>query len=262
MAPTDPVTATLEATSPTTTVCPYLLAEGGGWRAATATRDHRCVAVAPPTPLAAEKQRRLCLVAEHAGCATYRVAAGSAGLDGLPPASSARGDRPSARPFARTTPLVLDHGRVAVALPALRGEPRLAQALLLGLMGLAFVAIVVARLSVGIGGGTPAGAGGVPSTPQASLPVTAIPPETARPTQRPEASAVPERTLVPTQVDPSKEPGDDASPAVAPASYKVKRGDTLSGIATKFGTTWQVLAELNGIKDPSRLRVGQVLDLP
>jgi len=46
------------------------------------------------------------------------------------------------------------------------------------------------------------------------------------------------------------------------ATYKVKSGDTLSGIAAAHGTTWQVLAELNGITDPSKLRVGQVLQLP
>ena len=39
-------------------------------------------------------------------------------------------------------------------------------------------------------------------------------------------------------------------------------GDTLSGIALKFKTTWQVLAELNGLKDAGALRVGQVLQLP
>lgn len=32
--------------------------------------------------------------------------------------------------------------------------------------------------------------------------------------------------------------------------YTIKPGDTLSGIAAKFGTTWQKLAEMNGIENP------------
>jgi lysozyme len=63
-----------------------------------------------------------------------------------------------------------------------------------------------------------------------------------------------------------------ASPAVSPtasnepstsgATYKVKSGDTLSAIAARFGTTVRVLVELNGIADPSRLKIGQVIQLP
>ena len=45
-------------------------------------------------------------------------------------------------------------------------------------------------------------------------------------------------------------------------SYKVLRGDTLSGIAKKFGTTYQELARINGISDPNKIQVGQVLRLP
>lgn len=41
--------------------------------------------------------------------------------------------------------------------------------------------------------------------------------------------------------------------------YTVQKGDTLSSIARKYGTTYQKLAELNGIQDPSKIYVGQVL---
>ena len=34
-------------------------------------------------------------------------------------------------------------------------------------------------------------------------------------------------------------------------------GDTLSGIAAKFGTTYQHLAEINGIADPNKIYAGQ-----
>lgn len=49
------------------------------------------------------------------------------------------------------------------------------------------------------------------------------------------------------------------------AEYIVKPGDTLSKIATsKLGSAgqWRVIAELNGIVNPSRIRVGQRLQLP
>lgn len=39
--------------------------------------------------------------------------------------------------------------------------------------------------------------------------------------------------------------------------YTVKSGDTLSGIAKKYGTTWQKLAEVNKIKNPSLIYPGQ-----
>ena len=49
------------------------------------------------------------------------------------------------------------------------------------------------------------------------------------------------------------------------AEYIVKPGDTLSKIATsKLGAAgqWRVIAELNGIINPNRIRVGQRLQLP
>lgn len=45
-------------------------------------------------------------------------------------------------------------------------------------------------------------------------------------------------------------------------SYTVHRGESLSAIARRFGTTWQELARINGLRDPNRLRVGQRIVLP
>ena len=39
--------------------------------------------------------------------------------------------------------------------------------------------------------------------------------------------------------------------------YVVKRGDTLSGIASKYGTTYQRLAQINGIANPNKIYPGQ-----
>ena len=45
-------------------------------------------------------------------------------------------------------------------------------------------------------------------------------------------------------------------------TYTVKKGDTLSEIAEKFGTTVKEIAKLNGIKDPDYITIGQKLKLP
>lgn len=45
-------------------------------------------------------------------------------------------------------------------------------------------------------------------------------------------------------------------------TYTVKKGDTLSGIAARFGTTVQKLVNANKIKNPSLIHVGQVLTIP
>lgn len=45
-------------------------------------------------------------------------------------------------------------------------------------------------------------------------------------------------------------------------TYTVRSGDTLSNIAAKYGTTYQALASYNGIADPNRINVGQVIRIP
>lgn len=53
-----------------------------------------------------------------------------------------------------------------------------------------------------------------------------------------------------------------ATPAFAHDSYTVEPGDTLSHIAARSGTTVAVLVEENGLTNPDRIRVGQVLSVP
>jgi LysM repeat protein len=242
---------------PAYAVCPYLLSADGAWRSASAAREHRCTAVSPPSPLAAEKQRRLCLTADHVSCATF-VAANEARTAVHRPIDLRR-------PIARTTPLVLDQGRLGVAMPAIASTPLARQGAFIGLLGVAFAAVLIARLATGGGAETgvviPVGSGSpTPAATDSAVAgsqATATPkPTTATPTATPQSTAKPSPTLPPT--------GPSASPTasdVVPTTYKVKRGDTLSGIAAKFATTVKVLVELNDIKDPAKLRVGQIIKL-
>jgi LysM repeat protein len=236
-------------------LCPYLASVDGTWRSSTAVREHRCVAATPPVPLALEKQRRLCLVADHTSCATYLAAEAA-----RPPVAS-RTDS-GRRVIARTTPVILDHGRFDLRLPAFAADRRSGQGLLLALLGLAFVAVLIARPAGGGlrggAGGTPAptgpgpttaavaSAGAVPSSPASQAPVI---------TARPIASA-------PTASGGATPPPASGEPAGSGATYRVRSGDTLTAIAARFGTTVKVLVSLNKIADPSKLKVGQVLRLP
>lgn len=62
------------------------------------------------------------------------------------------------------------------------------------------------------------------------------------------------KAMTPAQVKPQ--------PPVSGKTYTVVKGDALSEIAQKYGTTVDTLAQLNGIKDPNLIVVGQVLKLP
>ena len=59
---------------------------------------------------------------------------------------------------------------------------------------------------------------------------------------------------------------DSPAPSPTPApvegtTYTVQKGDTLRGIANKYGTTYQELARINGISDPNKIYPGQVLTI-
>lgn len=230
------------------------------------------MAVTPPVQLATEKQRRLCLVAVHVECATYGAAVASR----VGPNERAAGHL---RPIARTTPIVLDADRLDLRIPTLRAGRASAQGILVGVLGIAFLAILIARPSgrEGTGGGPGAGVTAPPRSSVSASGDTLAAPSGDGSTDTP-ASASPTTALAETAA-PTDAPGDTPPPGTATAepsgsqpaptqeptagpTYKVRSGDTLSAIAARFGTTWQVLADLNGISDPARLKIGQVLRLP
>ena len=229
---------------PSMAQCPYLVSADGAWRRSVPSRDHRCAAVTPPAPLIAEKQRGLCLTEDHLGCATFLAAES---------ARAAAIDRPSSlpRPIARTAPIILDSGRVSIAMPGLRADRSTAQALLIVLLVLAFAAILIAKLS-GAGGGLGVVAATASTRPSASA--TASPLSTTAPSP----SAAPSTSAGPGA---SAKASPDATP-VSTKTYTVKKGDTLIGIAAKFATTTKAIIRLNDLKSPSALKIGQVLKLP
>jgi len=228
-----------------TGICPYLVADDGGWRSSTVAREHRCRAVAPPAPLAAEKQRRLCLTGDYPLCATFEAARAARPVahDRLPTLP---------RPLVRTAPVVLDHGRLAAGVPELRANRTTVQAVLIALLVIAFAALVLTRLA---SGGVSAGTVTSPSPGAASQPAVA---GSAAPSQPTESTPVPTVSGIGAGPSPSSSPGASG----ATQTYKVKAGDTLVGIAAKFGTTTKAIADLNGITNPASLKVGQVLQIP
>jgi LysM repeat protein len=252
-APVDDASAAVYGT------CPYLTAGVGGWRSSTPQRDQRCGAVRPAVVLQMAKQRQLCVTPEHLGCATYRAAV-ALELESDPGGMSGS----LLWPVARSQPIVLEPARRLGPLAVLRGSRALGQALLVGLMVVAFVVVVIARSS-------PAGPGGsqgdviATEPPTASASAAAIgspsPSATTAPTAPPTSSPQPSPTS--TTAPPTATPRPTATPApTGTRQYKVKSGDTLSGIAVAFGTTVKVLKQLNDITDPRLIRVGQVLIVP
>jgi LysM repeat protein len=228
-------------------ICPYLVAADGTWRAATAQRAHRCGALDPPAPISATKQRSLCLVAEHVTCPTYLAAVEA--VEAVVP----RGRAAARFPIPRVTPVVLERGGPAVSPAILARQRGLAQGALLVLMGIALVAILVARV------GSPASPGGAVASPS---PVAS---PGASPSTRPSPSASPAPSPSPSPSAAASPSPSAAQPSASPTprrTYTVRSGDNLSSIAARFETTVAVLARLNKIDDPSVIRVGQVLVLP
>ena len=125
----------------------------------------------------------------------------------------------------------------------------------IALMALAFAAIVLAKLTAG----NPAAASdgsplpGVIAGAASPSAGTSGDPSATDPAASEPASG---------GVSPSADVSAPVATAASTRTYKVKAGDTLVGIAAKFDTTPKAVSKLNGISDPSSLKVGQVLKIP
>jgi LysM repeat protein len=228
-----------KAASPGIVACPFLVSAAGPWRSATPARDHRCSRAAIGTRLDLDHQRQFCLGSGGPGCPRFVAARAPGGL-------------------ATMLPVVLDRGPLGVNLER-SGLRRLAAPATVVVVGAALGAFLLAR-----GPGAPGSASGngvAGSTARPSTRPTAMPSSaavTAAPSEVPVPTPAPSRSPLP-----SSTPAASVSPAPAGGrTYTVRPGDTLGAIAAHFGTTTRALVQLNGIADPSYIRVGQVLKLP
>ncbi len=78
------------------------------------------------------------------------------------------------------------------------------------------------------------------------------------------AATASKRTAAAAKPAVAKSAASSAKPGSASsvASYRVRRGDTASEIARRFGVSQRALLSANGISDPKQIRPGQVLRLP
>ena len=100
------------------------------------------------------------------------------------------------------------------------------------------------------------GCGQVVTKPTAKVFVPTITPTPTRETPTPTATA----TSTPVPATP--EPTDTPTPEPTPIIHTLQAGDTLIGLARKYGVTVQAIQEANGITDPRGLLVGQQIIIP
>jgi hypothetical protein len=216
--------------------------------------DHACHAHDPPDLLERSRQAEMCLSEAHRQCDRYLAfLSGHAAQAASVPAPS-----PDAH-IARTR-LVFDPdprfgSAGALLAPGTSGRRWLVAG------GVAAVGVAAAATAVGGGfnglvGGRPAGA----STPAVTI--------DASPTVRQQATAQPTQapTDEPTQLPASPTPrptpkSSHATASPAPQTYTVEEGDTLTSIATRFGTTVAAIQAANGLQSDV-INVGQVLVIP
>lgn len=214
--------------------CPHLASVDGAWHGATPSRAHRCRLLSSGRPTL-DRQREHCLTSAHITCPTWLEAHGGEGLRTRP------------GPFVPMAPVVLEGP--GLGRPSDATARRLVGPAMLVVVGIALGAFLLARGAL-TPGSSGAGDDGASPTPAPTLATATVTPS-AGPTTAPTAS--------PTG-PPTPTPRPSATPR--PRTYTVRPGDTLSGIAAKFGTTVAKIAALNNITNPSMIHAGQVLKIP
>ena len=226
-------------------ICPLLALGDGRTVADGHDPEHRCHATAPPTPLGRPQQLQVCLTEAHTSCERFRTGP-----------SWARRGAPAT--WVRTRSVIEPRtGLAAAAARGRSGSRRMAAG-----AGLIAVLGVSVGSAAAIGGaGALAGLGGVPATPEATP--TRSPSPTALPSGTPQVVVTPIPTETPTPVatpTPVITPAPTAAPTPPPAqTYIVQEGDTLSAIATRFGTSVSALVDANNLANADDIVIGQRL---
>ncbi len=168
---------------------------------------------------------------DETAAALERLRSLTPGASSAPPVETGPPGRLAAsRPSAPVTPTARARPRPAAAPPRGRTPARIAAPVV-------FLVAVVVLITIGFQSGV-IGGGAADTTPASPAP---------------QAS----KSAKPKSPD-SEEPG----PAATTGTYRVKSGDTLSGIAAQFDTTVSELESLNPDMSSSTLVVGQKLVVP
>jgi LysM repeat protein len=234
---------------PVARVCPYLRSRDGAWSGAQASRELLCWAVEPAAQPSLPKQRQLCVGSEHITCDTFANAeTADAQLD------RAQAGDAALWPTASSAPVALEalHTRPGVSVGSSRAG---GQALLVGLMVVAFLVLVIARanpLAITAASPTPG--------PSASAVVSAVVAASALPSPSPAPSVA--ASASPVAPSPSAAPSPTPAASATQRTYKVRSGDTVASIAAKFHTTVTAIVKANKIVDPRTIHPGQVLVIP
>jgi LysM repeat protein len=206
---------------------------------------NRCAAYGEPRPQSLRQQQLVCLSSRHVDCPRYLRAATPLRV---PPA------RRLTRAILAAITLLLLSAAASFAFVLARG-------------GLMLPGVPGATGAVAAAVGTPApSTGSVVPTPAPSMPPSEAPTATptASPVTTPAASPEPTTQSTAPPVDENDryallEPCPDKPDCYI---YKVRHGDTLTGIAKYFGTTLATVRELNPWTKTKGIQPGQELFLP
>lgn len=240
-----------------TAVCPWLGLRGDpASHLAYPSSAQRCHAGDRPLRIDALTQSRACLTAAHVRCPRYRepaVAVRAGALLGearvaavLEPVHRAGRQRVVRRWRASLSPRLIV---LAVLL------------LFLGLSGMLLGARLAAQLD-GSGGTGHQGGGGLPAQSQAPPPLAASPSGQPSATPALSGTSTTPGAASPVAAEATGRPSPSAHPSPTRQVHIVRRGETLTSIAARYGVSVARLEAVNDIKDPNLIIVGQELVIP
>jgi hypothetical protein len=237
--------------------CPYLgLSDDPATHYAFASGAHRCLAASQPITIEPAKQARDCLTSRHITCPLYHSPVVAQPGEGLLHAAVASLALEPVRPGAGVGGAA---GRHPPPPPHRVAELVLLAVLMVG-AGASAVLLLGSRL-VGQFAADPSAA----AAPARGGPGSSVMGVTGTPRATAEAEVTPSPASSPSL--PTATPAQATAPTAAPAKprrivYIVRRGDTLIGIALRYGVPVEALKKANRIPDPNLIFAGQRVVVP